>query len=156
MSEMDGWTMGQSKPIKDARFARHVTSTVTLSLMRVVARTRYGGDMGRHFETILLGMAIYARQHEGRPMTAARLARYVGMPRNTLMRKLALMQKLGVVRFRPEDRTYIMDEEWLDRPEAIAMTREAVQIVISACRRLESGDLDDLRHEGHTPPRPEM
>jgi hypothetical protein len=56
----------------------------------------------RHFSSraddLLLMCAITIGQIDGRPMTAAKLADYAGMPRPTVARKLRDFQRAGMVR----------------------------------------------------------
>jgi DNA-binding transcriptional ArsR family regulator len=46
---------------------------------------------------VLIGIAIWIAQKEGRPLTAAKLADYIGMPRPTVIRRLNELMAAGIV-----------------------------------------------------------
>lgn len=52
---------------------------------------------GRRLECMCLGMCVGIGDFEGKPFTAAKLAVYMDMPRATVIRRLAQLQKAGVV-----------------------------------------------------------
>ncbi|QOZ25263.1 helix-turn-helix domain-containing protein [Bradyrhizobium sp. CCBAU 51753] len=77
----------------------HVTRLwveLTRQLHRTVApemQHQFGSRIG----LLLIGAAVYISTVEGRPMTASGLAAFVGMPRATLIRRLARLRRLGIV-----------------------------------------------------------
>lgn len=54
-------------------------------------------QFGSRVPLLLIGAAVYLSTVEGRPMTASKLADYVGMPRATVIRRLDMLRRLGVV-----------------------------------------------------------
>lgn len=63
------------------------------------AYTAYFDDdnLASNSDLLLLCMAVGVGQMEGKPMSALKLAQYIGMPRPTAMRKLAELQALGLI-----------------------------------------------------------
>lgn len=49
-------------------------------------------------DRVLVLMGIWTGQADGRPMTAAKLSEYMGMPRGTIIRKVAELKALGLIR----------------------------------------------------------
>lgn len=52
---------------------------------------------GSRTHLLLIGAAVYTSTIEGRPMTASKLAAFVGMPRPTVIRRLRTLSRLGAV-----------------------------------------------------------
>jgi DNA-binding transcriptional ArsR family regulator len=122
--------------------ARYTTAMTMLSFLRAVALVRFRGELGPHMITILLGMAVFIGQHEGRPFTAHKLAQYVGIPRQTVARRLERMAEAGIVERRGTH--YYVRDDYLDGPEAAGLVRELVQIINSACNQLPIMSNDPL------------
>lgn len=55
---------------------------------------------GSHTGDMLIRSAIYLSTIEGQPMTAAKLATYVGIPRPTVIRRLRALERRGIVESR--------------------------------------------------------
>ncbi len=69
-----------------------------LDLARTMARLYLGTELyGTHSDEVILCCAILIGQTERRPMTAAKLADYAGMPRPTVVRKLRALESRGMV-----------------------------------------------------------
>lgn len=67
-------------------------------VVRAIAKEYLGTDMaGSVADDVLLVIAIFIGQAERRPMTAAKLADYAGMPRATVVRKLRELKARGLV-----------------------------------------------------------
>jgi hypothetical protein len=129
-------------PDSTLRLARYTASMTMLSCLRAVAMARFKGELGPHMMTILLTMAVFIGQHEGRPFTAAKLAQYVRIPRPTVTRRLEQMAKAGIVERRGTH--YFVRDIYLDGPEAVGVVRELTQIIISACNQLPKMDTNPL------------
>lgn len=52
---------------------------------------------GTHVGDLLIRAGVYLGTIEGHPMTAAKLADYVGIPRPTVMRRLRALERRGLV-----------------------------------------------------------
>ncbi len=54
-------------------------------------------QFGNRANVLIVGVAVYLGTIEGRPMTATKLAAFIGMPRPTVLRRLKLLCRRGVV-----------------------------------------------------------
>lgn len=61
------------------------------------AGTPMEGGQGVSVDLALICSAVFIGQAEGRPMTAGKLAAYIGIPRPTIIRKLQLLHTRGIV-----------------------------------------------------------
>jgi DNA-binding transcriptional ArsR family regulator len=61
------------------------------------AEPRDQENFGAHAGDLLIRSAVYLGTIEGRPMTAAKLATYVGIPRPTVVRHLRALERRGLV-----------------------------------------------------------
>jgi hypothetical protein len=123
------------------REAKYAVSLAWLGFLRELALTRYRDDPGPHILPLVLGLALYVGQYEGRPFTAHKLAQWLGIPRPTVIRRLAAMIKMGAVERR--GKYYYLPEEWLDSQQAIGLVRQLTQIINSACALLSKMDIKD-------------
>ena len=72
---------------------------LVLDPMRTLSIGLVGQDrFATHADDLLLIAAVFIGQSEGKPMTAAKLAEYVGLPRPTAIRKLKRFQVRGTVK----------------------------------------------------------
>jgi predicted transcriptional regulator len=76
--------------------------------------------------------AVVIGHLRGRPMTTRRIARYIGMPRTTVLRRLQLLLRLGYVR--REGRAYCVSERYLRAPPKAL--NEAVEIILETADAL--------------------
>lgn len=69
-----------------------------LEAARLLSRAWFPGRRyaSRADDLILIG-ALFIGTAEGRPMNASKLSDYAGLPRSTVIRKLAAMERRGVV-----------------------------------------------------------
>lgn len=75
-----------------------IISTLLIDLMRTTVELflRERGA-ARFADDALLCTAMFLGQAEGKPMTAAKIAEYIGMPRPSAIRKLQALEARGVV-----------------------------------------------------------
>lgn len=76
-----------------------ITARLVLDIMRcvsVVFLSEDSASLSHDFAMIAVGLFI--GQAEGKPMTATKLASYIGMARPTLIRKLNELQRAGVAK----------------------------------------------------------
>lgn len=82
------------------RLVKHrlVLARLVTRMLREISAAYVGTDSygSRADETLLL-IAIFIGQAEQRPMTAAKLAEYAGIPRPTVIRKLRDLEKDGLL-----------------------------------------------------------
>ncbi|MBR7958910.1 helix-turn-helix transcriptional regulator [Burkholderia vietnamiensis] len=76
---------------------------------------RYASQAG----DVLLVCAVAISDAEGKPMTAYKLAQYIGMPRPTVIRRLANMVRAGLV-VRDRRGRYALTHEGRRRAVAVA------------------------------------
>ncbi|WP_167810498.1 helix-turn-helix domain-containing protein [Ralstonia pseudosolanacearum] len=76
---------------------------LSIALLRERRFASRAGDV-----LLLVGVAI--GDAEGKPMTAYKLAQYIGMPRPTVIRRLARMARDGLVRRDGRGRYSLTDE----------------------------------------------
>lgn len=67
-------------------------------LVRYVC-VQYMGDekFGASSGDVVLCCAVFIGQAEGRPMTPAKIAEYIGMPRPTVIRRLKALEERGLI-----------------------------------------------------------
>ncbi|ONC69938.1 helix-turn-helix domain-containing protein [Burkholderia pseudomallei] len=85
---------------------------LSIALLRERRFASRAGDV-----LLLVGVAI--GDLEARPMTAYKLASYVGMPRGTVIRKLARMARAGLVKRDGRGR-YVLTDEGRRRAAGVA------------------------------------
>jgi biotin operon repressor len=115
---------------------RYVASLATLGILRIANRTRFNGtdsDLSRNLDCIVIAMGIMVGEFEERPMTAHKLAAYLGIPRATIARKLRRLKRIGVVVERGANRHL----QLVPLKDATPAAREAVALIAAACRRIE-------------------
>jgi predicted ArsR family transcriptional regulator len=75
-----------------------LSARLYIDTMRIVAEEFYlSSRAAPTAEMSLVGAAIYVGQLEGHPMTASKIADYIGMPRPTVIRKLHALAADGFV-----------------------------------------------------------
>lgn len=75
-----------------------VIARLTISLVRSIASEILDTKrFGTSADDVILCCAIFIGQAERKPMTAAKLAQYAGMPRPTVVRKLRQFARGGIV-----------------------------------------------------------
>lgn len=98
---------------------RYWLSMRSLELMRFVSLAGFQDDrFGRRANDVLIIMAVHIGHHENKPMTAAKIAHYIGMARPTAIRRIELMVCEGVLRYTEKRRVYL-SEEMEQRAESI-------------------------------------
>lgn len=93
------------------------------SAARVVLSAHYGASLA---DEVMLCAAVYIGHHEGRPMSAAKLADYIGMPRPTVIRKLADLELRGLVKPDAARRWHIAT----DSPDVAAKVASVIDVLL--------------------------
>lgn len=115
---------------------------VMLELHRLWARTYLDEtEFGSSGDDLALCAAIFAGQVSGRPLTPSKLAIVAGIPRATVIRKLATLQQRGVVT-RDGGNTYTLSSASLDNPQARKTTDEVVRLLVALGRQLSEMNSD--------------
>lgn len=98
---------------------RYWLSIRALELMRFVSLVGFQDEkFGRRANDVLILMAVHIGHHENKPMTAAKIAHYVGMARPTAIRRINLMVREGVLRYN-ESKQVCFSKELEQRAESI-------------------------------------
>ena len=124
---------------------RHTISKMVLDLWRVSHELYFPNtQMSDKFDSGLILMAVLIGHAEGKPFNASKLSAYIDMPRPTLMRRLASLEKDGfVVR---SNNHYLVGPH--PSPTARAernyrSLRSAISIIQNAAERLSKLDTTD-------------
>jgi biotin operon repressor len=91
------------------------------------------------FAVVLICQKMLAMHAVGREVSASALSRAVGMPRTTVLRKLAQLKKIGAVEQR--GRRYLMSSAFLNRPAALQGFKRRVAIVRKTTEELSNLDI---------------
>lgn len=76
-----------------------VTARLVLDIMRCVSVLFLSEDSAsQSHDFALISVGLFIGQAEGKPMSASKLASYIGMPRPTLIRKLRQLQSAGIAK----------------------------------------------------------
>lgn len=111
-----------------------------VNLMRVTSIEYLGTKkVGSSGDTALLVCAIFIGQAERRPMTANKLAEYIGMPRPTVVRKLRALQNGGMV-FLDGDGAATLSLDKLNSPEMVGVIEAAIRAVHKTSAELSKMD----------------
>jgi predicted transcriptional regulator len=90
------------------RLERLALARAYVSLTRVMADSVFGKKPADH-SLLLIGSAIMVGHAENKPMSATKIAQYVGLPRSTVIRKLNQSLKAGVIA--RHGNVYLMSEQ---------------------------------------------
>ncbi|WP_253641363.1 hypothetical protein [Bradyrhizobium sp. USDA 4545] len=92
-------------------------------------------QFGSRTALLMIGAAVYVSTVEGRPITAKKLAGFVGQPRPTVVRRLRVLNRLGVLERTGRGwRTSAKRMEQLARSDTRAMAR-TVRIAADRLKR---------------------
>ena len=81
-----------------ARREREILARLWLDVLRLAHKTHLPDvRFGSAVRLMLIGFAVLLAERDGKPVGAARLARYLGLPRATLERRLAMLVQRGSV-----------------------------------------------------------
>lgn len=121
--------------------ARLIAARLLMNVVRCCARNFVRTEMyASHADEVMLCCAIFIGQLEQKPMTAAKLASYVGMPRATVVRKLEQLEKRQLVR-------RIAARRWIITRPIDKAGVENLALLRAACRELSKMDNEAI--DGH-------
>jgi DNA-binding IclR family transcriptional regulator len=118
----------QEQPI-----VKPIISRMMMDLLRIFQEVGFDNrDYGRNLENLYILLAVFIGHAEKRPMTAARISGFLGLPRSTVVRKLAQLIQSGHVS--KEQQFY-----FLAHPAAGMSVRlpQARRVVLEAAKRLK-------------------
>ena len=90
------------------RSERLALAKAYIALTRVMVDSVFGKKPADH-SLLLVGSAIMVGHAENKPMSATKIAQYIGLPRSTVIRKLDRFVKAGVIA--RHGNVYLMSKE---------------------------------------------
>jgi DNA-binding MarR family transcriptional regulator len=116
---------------------RHCIQKMVLKLLRI-SHAAYlpGHHFAADIDQLILLIGIFIGQVEGRPFTAAKLAIFLDIPRTTLLRRLAGMEKEGIIA--REDHRYHMASSKL--ADQVTSCRQQIRTIQNAALELSKMD----------------
>lgn len=96
---------------------------------------------------MVLAKAVFIAQLEGRPLTAAKIAAHVGMPRTTVARRMDALVRSGVV-LRDDAGRFTLPAERMNSPEVLANLRRIIAAVTAAAAELAKMGAADVAGDG--------
>jgi predicted transcriptional regulator len=119
-------------PIKYPRSReRLIVAEAAIRIGRVFNSELFNGNSATHEDATWYCERCHLR---GRPMTTRRIARYIGMPRTTVLRRLQVLLRLDYVR--REGRAYCVSERYLRAPPKAL--NEAIKIILETAEALRA------------------
>lgn len=116
--------------------------TLVLSLLRLSTVYNESENYGASLSDALICAAIFIGQFERKPMAAGKLASYTGIPRPTVIRRLAALVDSGHVT--KTDGNYLLPIDAINTPAVLAMLKEAERLIHSASSRLSKMDIKPI------------
>ena len=112
-----------------------------IDIMRTVhdAYVPASEPFGVCLETCFIGLCVAVGDLDGRPFSVAKIAAYVGVPRTTVIRKLAQLESWGFI-YR-EGRRYYLREEKVNSPIGMRKYKRVRDILNRATAELAILDI---------------
>jgi DNA-binding IclR family transcriptional regulator len=101
-----------------------------------------GDGVAPYADDVLLCAALFIGQYEGRPMTAAKIAAYIGMPRPSAIRKLEGLMVRGIV-------TQSAAKHWVIASDKREIEARANIVVPAVCRRIAKATAELSKLDRH-------
>lgn len=81
------------------RHERLILSRLTIDLGKLIQRRVYGdgANFAASIDGAFVAVAVSLGHAENKPMNASKIALYLGMPRTTVLRKLAELEELNII-----------------------------------------------------------
>ena len=120
---------------------RLVLYRLMIDIMRTVhdAYVPASEPFGARLETCFIGLCVAVGDLDGRPFSVAKIGAYVGVPRTTVIRKLAQLESWGFI-YR-EGRRYYLREEKLNSPIGMRKYKRVRDILNRATAELAILDI---------------
>lgn len=107
-----------SHEIKDAR-RRLLVARLAMELMRAWVCVLLDDDMTASASAdLMLVAALFVGQAEGRPMNPTKAAQYAGLPRPTAARRIANLQRRGII-VRLGKNRFVIDLDLVNSPRVV-------------------------------------
>jgi IclR helix-turn-helix domain len=114
---------------------RLIVAEAAIRFDRAFNSELFGGYPATQANATWVLRAVVIGHLRGRPMTTRRIARYVGMPRTTVLRRLQFLLRLDYVR--RKGRAYCVSERYLRAPPKAL--NEAIEIILETAEALRAG-----------------
>lgn len=126
---------------------RAVTVKMALEIMRLFCAAYFRDNLyGSRASDFIVAGAVFVGQAEGRPLNASKVADFAGMPRPTVVRKLAELEAEGIVA--KNGRTFTIPGELANSEDAVAAASAAKKQIVDAATKLSK--LDTVPVAKHT------
>jgi hypothetical protein len=121
-----------------------IHARLILGMVRHVQETyapfrRFGADL----EVEIVGLAVFLGHAESRPMGLSKLADFLQMPRATVLRKLDLLMKLGLVE--KMGRSYLFKASAFTTSASQALPDRLTRMIHDASKKLSVLDTKPLK-----------
>jgi hypothetical protein len=113
---------------------RLIVAEAAIRFDRAFNSELFGGYPATQADATWVLRAVIIGHLRGRPMTTRRIARYVWMPRTTVLRRLQLLLRLGYVR--RKGRAYCVSERYLLAPPKAL--NDAIKIILDTADMLRA------------------
>ena len=113
---------------------RLIVAEAAIRFGRAFNSELFGGYFATQEDATWVLRAVVIGHLSGRPMTTRRIARFIGMPRTTVLRRLQLLLRLDYVR--REGRAYLLSERYLRAPPRAL--NEAIKIIFETAEALRA------------------
>lgn len=98
---------------------RYVLSVRSIELLRFVSISAFNDDQfGRHLNDLIILLDVNMTEFENKPLTVAKIAQCIGMPRPTVARRVKLLINAGILK-ENESRQILRTSELIDRANKI-------------------------------------
>ena len=126
----DRWRQIQKGP------QRLVLCRLMIDLMRTLhgAYAPASESFGTRLETFFIGLCVAVGDIEGKPLSVAKIATYMRVPRTTVIRRLNLLQSWGLIDRR--GRRYYMHEKTLNSLIGMRSYQQVRRILSNATEEL--------------------
>jgi hypothetical protein len=125
---------------------RLIVAEAAIRFGRVFNAELFGGYPATQADATWVLRAIVIGHLRGRPMTTRGIARYIGMPRTTVLRRLQYLLRLDYVR--RNGRTYCLSERYLGAPPKAL--NEAIKIILQTADALRAEHRKESRMDHKT------
>lgn len=122
---------------------------LAITMIRSATKIYFRSDRyGATADELIICLAIFIGQAEGRPMNAGKLAQYAGVPRPSAIRKLASLEKRGIVSH--VDGAYLIPESVINSEVAMTLARRVRRRLIEKATKVSK--MDSLAVARNDPP----
>ena len=120
---------------------RAIAARTILAMLRRTAHVYLETtEIGTNAPELVLCLAIFIGQAEGKPMTSTKLATYIGMPRPTVIRKLRTLAKAGLIEMK--NGKACLPHEKLNSERVLDMRRRSAREARTLASNLDASIVD--------------